>query len=167
MSLWKKIFGGGSEATPAEPLQATHTEHYDRVKRSAPGGPCRLTLVQADTEGPYVSLAYQWHDALTDDEADKLDTRVRAYITCAIYDAAVAAGLSCQPGPPHGQRPSWLLGSRKGPTSLAQAGFDTTKKVCWLSVGPGMMILGGGLSDDGVASKLARAFQRHFAEINA
>ena len=148
-----------------KPLRATHIEHYERVKRSAGGAPRRLSLIEARTEGQYVTLVYQWKEQVTDEEADRIDTRVRAYMTCAIYDAAIAVGLSCHEGPPHGQRPAWIIEGSRSPTTLAQAGFDTTKRICWLQIGPGFLILDQARETDPLAQKLARAFKRHFAEI--
>lgn len=152
---------------PKEKLpKVTHAEHYKQAKLGAPGDPQLLTLVRSGTEGPFVTLAYQWQKELSYAQADNLDTRVRAYITCAIYDAAVAAGLKCQPGPPHGRRPSWLIAGCRGYTSLAGAGFDADEKVCWLQIGPGMLSRDELLSEDQVAQRLAHSFQKQFAQIS-
>lgn len=152
---------------PKEKLpKVTHAEHYMQAKLGAPGDPQLLTLVRSGTEGPFVTLTYQWQNELSYAQADNLDTRVRAYITCAIYDAAVAAGLKCKPGPPHGRRPSWLIAGRRGYTSLAGAGFDAGEKVCWLQIGPGMLSRDDFSSEDQVAQRLAHSFQKQFAQIS-
>ena len=113
-----------------------------------------------------MNFVYQWHDELTHPQADNLDTRLRAYITCAIYDFAVAAGLGCLPGPLHGQRPSWQIAGHSGYTSLIGAGFDTDEKICWLQIGPGMMDLNESLSGNKVTQQLSLSFKQHFAQIS-
>lgn len=148
-----------------KPLTATHIEHYERVKRSAPGSPRRLSLTQTSTEGPSLTLIYQWKESVTYEEADHIDSRIRAYIACAIYDAAIAGGLSCREAPPHGQRPAWFIENRRIPTTLMQAGFDTDERTCWLQIGPGMVLLDQAQDTGRIPRKLALAFKRHFAEI--
>ena len=103
-----------------------------------------------------------WTVELSHEGADRLDTRSRAYIACAIHDAATTAGLACQPGPPHGQRSSWLF---HGPVSLINAGFDMADKTCFLHIGPGMMISGrsGG---GGYVKQLVAGFRAQFSDIN-
>lgn len=82
------------------PPHLTYSEYYEAYEETclnAPGGKSDLTLIHAAAEGPFVNLVYQWKGELSHAEADDLDTRARAYIACAIYDAAITAGLSCQP----------------------------------------------------------------------
>ncbi len=151
------------------PIRPTYLQHYEQVAQSAAGQPCELTLAEVAEQGPYVTLIYRWRDDLTYEEADRLDSRVRAYVTCAIYDAAISTGMSCQPGPSHGQRPSWLIAEQNIPISLVSAEFDNSERVCRLLVGPIMTILKSGMprGPDPVARKLAQAFQSCFARITA
>jgi len=129
------FFGSfGSSGTPVlsgaraehKPPHLTYPEHYEETCLHAPGGKADLKLIHAAAEGPFITLVYQWKGNLSRAEADDLDTRARAYIACAIYDAAATAGLSCQPGPPHGQRPSWHITGERMPISLVNAGFDVS-----------------------------------------
>ena len=113
-----------------------YPKHYEQTARQAPGDKCEMSLVDAAMEGEFVTLVYRWALDLSHEEADRLDTRARAYIACAIYDAATIAGLSCQPGPPHASRPSWHLEGERMPVSLVNAGFDTSDKTCFMVVGP-------------------------------
>lgn len=145
----------------------THPEHYERTSRQAQGDKQRLTLIQVEAEGMGVALVYRWTAELSDDEANNLDTRARAYIACAIYDAATIAGLSCQPGPSHGQRPTWLFPGEYMPVSLINAGFDVLDKTCFMQIGHGMMRTKGPFFGDGVyAKQLATSFRMQFSEIN-
>ena len=143
----------------------THPQHYNQTARQAPGEKCELALIHAAVEGPFVNLVYQWKAELSDDEADKLDTRARAYIACAIYDAAMTAGLSCRPGPPHGQRPSWHIGGERTPISLVNAGFDVSDKTCFMQVGPGMLMMAGPQGGGRSSKRLIAGFQAQFREI--
>ena len=142
----------------------THSQHYDETARQAPGSKCELTLVHVGVEGPFLNLVYQWHDNLSDQEADRLDTRARAYIACAIFDAAETANLSCDPGPPHGQRPSWRICGARTPISLVNAGFDVSDKTCFMQVGPGMVAMTARQQGENL-SKLAAGFQSQFSRI--
>jgi hypothetical protein len=123
-----------------------------------------LTLVHASAQGPFVNLIYRWSGSLSETEADKLDTRARAYIACAIYDAATTAGLACEPGPPHGQRPSWLIMGTRIPTALVNAGFDVSDSTCFMQVGPGIMMMGQ-RGEASHSQKLISGFQAQFRKI--
>jgi hypothetical protein len=148
-----------------KPSHLSHPEHYEKTSRQAPGDTQRLTLIQSDADGPGVALVYRWTAELSHEEADRLDTRARAYIACAIYDAATAAGLRCEPGPPHGRRPAWFLPGERMPVSLINAGFDTSDKTCFMEIGAGMMTMGGP-PGGGYAKQLAAGFRAHFSEIS-
>ena len=144
----------------------TYPQHYDQTSRQASATRHELVLIHAAAEGPFVNLVYEWKGDLSHAEADDLDTRARAYIACAIYDAAATAGLSCQPGPPHGQRPSWHIAGERMPISLVNAGFDVSDKTCYMQIGPGMLLLSGTRGDSGgYHKKLIAGFQAQFAEI--
>lgn len=144
----------------------TYPQHYDQTVREAPGEKCGLTLVHAGVEGPFVNLVYQWNAELSDDEADRLDTRARAYIACAISDAATTAGLACQPGPPHGQRPSWYVGGESMPISLVNAGLDVSDKTCFMQIGSGMLIMRSPKGSECHCKRLVAGFQAQFREIS-
>lgn len=149
----------------SQPGYLTYSQHYDQTSRKVPGRMQVLTLIHATMDGLFINLVYQWKRELTDAEADDLDTRARAYIACAIYDAATAAGLTCQPGPPHGQRPSWYIRGERMPISLVEAGFDMSDKTCIMRVGPGVFVLERLEEEGRYCKKLVAGFQGHFAEI--
>jgi len=143
----------------------TYPQHYDHKARQAPDRMRELALIHAAIEGPFVNLVYRWKAELSNEEADKLDTRARSYIACAIFDAATTAGLRCQPGPPHGERPSWYIGGEKMPVSLVNAGFDVSDKTCFMQVGPGMLIMAAPQKGGRHCKKLIEGFQAQFCKI--
>jgi hypothetical protein len=149
----------------AQPL--THDEHYRTVSAKAQGRPIALALASVQASGPFVALVYRRKEPLSHREADDLDTRVRAYIACAIYDAAIGAGLSCRKAPPHGSRPAWLIGNRSVPTSIVNAGFDAEDRECFVEVGPGTTRLDTSsvAGEDPVAVRIAVGFEKCFNEI--
>jgi tetratricopeptide (TPR) repeat protein len=116
--------------------QLTHPKHYEVTAWAAPGERRQLSLVRAATDGALVTLVYRWGSELSSQEADRLDTRARAFVACAIYDAAIAAGLQCDPGPTHGSRPAWRILGETTPVSLIGAGFDVADRTCFMRVGP-------------------------------
>lgn len=139
-------------------------DHYKTTQKVG-GAPHQLTLSEVSQEGPIVALVYRWDGDLSYEEADKLDTRARAFVSCAIRDAAIGARLSCEAGPPHGQRPSWKIAGQGVPISLVTAGFDIEEKVCWMQVGPIIGIGGRPSGSESVAAELARGFQAKFQRI--
>lgn len=144
----------------------TYPEHYEQTLRQAQGVKQRLSLINAELDGTVVAMTYRWTAELSHEEADRLDTRARAYVTCAIYDAATTAGIACQPGPPHGQRPSWILGSERMPISLINAGFDLAEKTCFMHIGQGLMVISGPSGGGRYAKKLVAGFRTQFAKID-
>lgn len=142
----------------------TYPKHYNQTVRQALGEKRELTLIHATAEGPFVNLVYRWEGELSYDEADRLDTRARAYIACAIYDAARTDGLFCLPGPPHGQRPTWCVEGERMPISLVSAGFDVSDKTCFMQIGPGILMepQGGGSH----CRRLIEGFQSRFDKIS-
>jgi len=123
-----------------------------------------MSLIHAAMDGPFVTLVYRWEPDLSRGEADRLDTRARAYIACAIYDAAITAGLSCKPGPPHGRRSAWHVGGDRTPISLVNASFDVSDKTCLMQIGAGMMVRGTPTSVR-QGEKLISGFQAQFSQI--
>lgn len=140
-------------------------DHYNRTTQTVGGEPHQLTLDEVSVEDPVVILVYRWDEDLSYQEADRLDTRARAYVSCAIRDAAIGVGLSCEAGPPHGQRPSWKIAGEGVPISLMAAGFDVGEKVCWMHVGPVIGIRGRPSKNESMAAGLAKGFQSHFEQI--
>lgn len=172
--LYRTRLGDSNENQPSlvrksvaecEPHTLTYAEHYEFTCRQGVGEKRWLSLIQAEADGNIVSLVYRWNAALSSEEADALDTRARGYIACAIYDAALTAGLTCQSGPPHGQRPSWLFPGERIPVSLINAGYDLTEKTCFMQIGPGMM-MGGPSSSGNFAKRLVAGFRAQFREIH-
>lgn len=159
------MFNWFRKSPELKPPYLTYPQHYEQTARQAPGNKCDLYLIHSAVDGPMVNLVYQWKPLLSDDEADRLDTRARAYIACAIYDAAITAGLSCQPGAPHGQRPSWHIGGERMSISLVNAGFDVSDKTCFMQIGPGMLMMGGQQPSGGYNKRLLTGFQAQFREI--
>ena len=165
------IFGSSgttmTSVTRAEqrPPHLTFHEQYEQTCLCAPGGKCAIKLIDATLEGPGVSLVYQWSAVLSDEEADRLDTRARAYIACAIYDAASTARLISQPGPLHGQRPSWRFPGEHTYVSLIHAGFDVTDKTCFMHIGPGMITGGEPSRAAGYGKQLVAGFRAQFGDI--
>lgn len=143
--------------------QLTYPRHYKQTSRQAPGKKCDMLLVHADIDGPVLTLVYQWSANLSYDEADRLDTRARAYIACAIFDAAIAARLFCRPGPPHGRRPSWYIAGEEMPVTLVDAGFDVSNKTCFMHIGAGIMRLR--VPQSGNLIPLISGFQTRFSQI--
>jgi hypothetical protein len=155
--------------------------HYLQTAKRAPGQPREMTLAGTQGAGSWFRMAYTWGEDLSHQEADNLDSRLRAFIACAIHDAAGAAGLACQAGPPHGQRPAWFIEGGAIPVSLVQGAFDVDRKTCLVTVGPigakGPMLDSRGMpamdpmsragtdSADETAGRLAAGFQSRFSRI--
>ena len=163
MANWFKKRFAPPKPTPANP------RHYLEVSSKAPGERQSLELVRSEVQGPFVLLAYQWTSDLTYEEADNLDSRMRAYAACTIYDAAIESRLPCRAGPLHGMRPSWLIGDLMTPISLAEAGFRFSDKICELSVGPVVIALRDPKALDDIqviAGALRGAYDRRFRNVS-
>lgn len=154
MSFLKQIF------QPCSPRLA-FPEHYLRVLEKNPGPLQELFLENVETEGPFLYLEYQWRNELSHAEADTVDTRVRAYIACAIFDACIKGGAFCQPGPPHGSRPSWYLEGCPAPFSLVEARFSVANKSMYQTIGPIIPII----RTADYADILSTGFLRHMNRI--
>lgn len=150
---------------PFTPHALRYQDHYIDVFSNAGHVFCPLILDQAENEGPCVNLVYHWEIDLTHEEADQLDSRARAFVSCAIYDAAKLDKIKCKRGPLHGRRPSWLFKDVIVPISLMSAGFDYDAKKCWMTVGPIYAIRGVLPGYVSIAWQLARAFKTYFSEI--
>lgn len=148
-----------------ESADLTFPNHYEQTAQKASGDTCALSLVHTATEDMLVTLVYQWAGDLSPEQADNLDTRARAYVACAIYDAATMVGLSCEPGPLHGIRPSWHLNGERMPVSLVSAGFDVSDKTCFMIVGPVMVMHEHQRPSAYQSEELVSGFQVGFSEI--
>ncbi len=142
-----------------------HSEYYSSVAHNTGGTLCRIKLSQAENDDNCVALTYHWTEDLTYEQADKLDSRVRAYMSSVIYDAAKLGGIKCKRGPRHGSRPSWYLQGADVPLSLISAGFEYDEKVCWIIIGPIMAIQGVLPGYVSTAWKLAHSFNANFRQI--
>jgi hypothetical protein len=152
MSLFNKWLGD---------QKISYMNHYHDECKTVGGDPCEVTLGQVFTDGRFIDLIYHWHKELSHQEADKLDSRLRAFIVCAVYDAAIKAGLRCTKGPPHGRRPSWFIDGIPVAFGLQSAGFDVSEKWCGLKLGP--LLLGPGIDTNSeIVSVLAESFRQHF-----
>lgn len=133
------MFSKQSSAQPCSP-SLTYPDHYLQVLAKHPGTLCTLFLEGVTIEAPWLlHLEYAWREDLSHAQADVVDTRLRAYIACAIFDACQTAKIRCKSGPPHGSRPSWFLEDLPVPYSLVQASFSTEDKRMYQTVGPTMM----------------------------
>ena len=159
------MFNRFQKPPESKPPYLTYPQHYKQTTRLALGNKCDLSLIHAAVDGLKVNLVYQWKTILSNSEADRLDTRARAYIACAIYDAAITAGLSCRPGSPHGQRPSWHIGGERMSLSLVHARFDVSDKTCFMQIGPCMLMMGGPQPGGNNNKRLLTGFQAQFKEI--
>lgn len=144
----------------------TYAEHYEQTLRQVQGVTQRLSLIHAELDGTVVALTYRWTAELSHEEADRLDTRARAYVACAIYDAAITAGLTCQPGSPYGQRPSWIFRGESMPVSLINAGFDVADKTCFMQIGQGMIMISGPYRGGRYIKQLIEGFRAQFGKID-
>lgn len=132
-------------------------DHYRAQQPNAPGRTRTLYLLEFEAYETGLQIVYQCPGQLTPENANHLDTRLRAYIACIISDAARRGGLGVTSGPPHGQRPSWLLTGFSMPVGLQQASFDSTKKLFSLRVGPIMLGPGSAMRAD-VVCALGKGF---------
>ncbi len=139
-----------------------YPDHYNKTARMAPGDKFDMALVHTAVAGPFVTLVYRWVGDLYHAVADRLDSRARAYIACAIYDAAIAAGIACEHGPPHGNRPSWLLAGASVPVALVKAGFDVSARTCFMNIGPCIVTSAYSQFPGGQPNKLISGFRSHF-----
>jgi hypothetical protein len=146
--------------------QLTYPRHYIETAEKAPDSRRELTLLRAFTDGSLITLIYRWEAELSWDEADRLDTRARAYITCAVYDVVVAVGLKCTPGPNHGIRPTWRIGKDSFPLTLVDAGFDVSDRTCFMRIGPPAILMGQP-HVIGHAEKLVTGFESEFSKLTA
>jgi hypothetical protein len=128
MSFLKQIF------QPCSP-RLTYPKHYLDVLGKNSGPLQELSLVDVTIEDPFLHLTYCYDEELSRSEADVVDTRLRAYVACAIFDAGKDL-FFCQPAPLHGSRPAWFIQDCPVPFSLVQGRYSVANKSIYLTVGP-------------------------------
>jgi tetratricopeptide (TPR) repeat protein len=148
----------------------TYPQHYDEESRQQPGKKHNLKLIDSIIpDVPFFThllLLYHWEEQLSDEEATRLALRAVAFVSCAIYDAAINAGLSCQPSPVlHGRRPAWILEGEKSPVSLILSDIDLSEKTCPMSIGAVVTHRHEPPSDRVRWEKLHTAFKAKFSDI--
>ena len=148
----------------------THPQHYDEESRQQPGNKCNLKLINSIVPDfpniTFLILLYQWEENVPSEEAKNLTLRAIAYVSCAIYDAAISAGLFCQPSPiPNGRRPAWNLEGEKSPVSLTLSDIDESKRTCQMIIGAMLTRIHEPPSDRTRWEKLHAAFQAWFSDI--
>ena len=163
MSRFFSLFRGSKSEPLTTPTQA---DHYFEELEAVGGQRRELALVSSQIQGPSVSFMYQWSIQLGDQDADRLDSRVRAFAACAIHDAAVAGGCHCDAGPIQGRRPSWIVDNCPVPIGVVEAGFSVENRTCHFTIGP-IMLRPDLTNQDSVSRRLARGFRDCFSRIIA
>jgi tetratricopeptide (TPR) repeat protein len=148
----------------------THPQFYDEESKQQPGKKCALRLIDSLVpDSKYaisLMLAYQWEAELSEEEAQRLRLRAVAYISCAIYDAARAAGLSCRVSDiSNGRRPAWLIASERMPISLTISDIDASDRTLLMSIGPVVVSLREPSGDAHLLAKLLEGFKGRFSNI--
>ena len=149
-----------------QPINLRCPEHYDRESRMVGGEPRDLELISGSLNEDVVQLTYEWTENVSKVEADRLDSRCRAFICAALWDGARFAGLRCAGGPPHGRRPSWLIEACEVPWGLRRGKFDAAQRVCEMEVGPIRQRIGP-MNDEltGISASLYWSFSTRFCYI--
>jgi tetratricopeptide (TPR) repeat protein len=152
------------------PFHLTYPQHYEQESERVPGNRRHLRLIDSSVRDSkyitFIRLVYQWDRTLSYKEASRLDLRARAYIACAIYDAATAAGLFCRAFEiSHGRRPSWLIESEGVPISLINATFNFLDSACLMEIGPSLTQIDKPQSGGTHWAKLLTGFQVRFSDI--
>jgi hypothetical protein len=120
--------------------ESAAASHYRAIRMSVGPPHCHLRLAAAEPEGPNVYLAYRWSENLTHEQADQVDTCVRALVNSKIGDIAnqndisvrLAWGEESLLGIPI---PLWFLDHRNQATYVVNSQFDVDQKVISLTVG--------------------------------
>jgi len=149
----------------------THPQHYEQEAQRLPGETCKLRLVHSSVErykdAFQMRLAYQWDGTLSEANAIRVEQRASAYIACAVYDAAISAGLSCQASAiPYGRRPAWFIQDEGMPISLLFSDADVSKRICLLIIGPVLVAVWSVQQVSGnYWAKLLAGFQARYREV--
>jgi hypothetical protein len=148
----------------------TYPQHYDEESRQQRGDKRNLKLIKSIVlDSPYLTnliLVYQWDEHLPGEEASSLTHRAIAYVACAIYDAAISAGLSCQASKiPNGRRPAWILEGERAPVSLTLSDIDESDRTCQMTISAVAMAVGIQSSGRTHWDKLHAGFKARFSDI--
>lgn len=158
------MFSKKSSIQPCSP-SLEHPEHYLQILVKNPGPLQELFLETVEVEGLFVYLEYAWQQDLSRAQADVVDTRLRAYIACAIFDACQASKIRCKAGPLYGIRPSWFVGNLPVPYSLVEASFSTDDKRMYQNVGPIMLSPALFRERNDQITQLAKGFRLKFSTL--
>ena len=160
--------------TPLKPTPLSYPKYYtltvNRIKRYDESHQVfdkpitfTLTLSNAVCGDHDVTLSYKWA-RLGRDDYDELRDRFKAFITCAIYDAAKDTDLICDPGPVHDEKPTWRIKGERMPITLVFCEIDVTNKTLTAKISSDPYIKDLQHSD-GLYQSLARGFKTTFESI--
>jgi hypothetical protein len=129
-----------------------------------------LTLVRSVVpESPFFNtliLEYRWDEGPSSEEARKLCKRSIVYIACAIYDAAQAVGLPCQPSPiPNSQRPAWYIPGEQSRVSVTLSEIHDEIRICHMLVGAMITEVGVAPGSTEHLNRLKAGFEDRFRVI--
>lgn len=149
-----------------------YPQHYEQVSREHSGKAHNVKLLHSIVpDFPHLThlvLLYHWEEHLPDEEARNLALRAIALVCCAIFDAAIRAGLRCEPSPTsNGRRPAWLLEGEKSPVSLILSDIDLAERTCQMTIGPMITRLREPPGDRARWERLHAAFREGFGELGA
>jgi tetratricopeptide (TPR) repeat protein len=145
-------------------------EYYDEESRQNLGKKCNLKLINSIIpdfpQFTHLLLLYQWEEDLPDEEGRNLALRAIAFISCAIYEAAITAGLSCRRATEsNGRRPAWIFEGEKSPVSLILSDINESERTCHMTIGAMIMSLREPPGDKTPWKKLHTAFKAQFSNI--
>jgi len=148
----------------------TYRQFYNEESQLRPGKKRNVKLIDSIVpDSPYLTtliLLYQREENLPHDEARNLALRAVAYISCAIYDVTINAGLLCQPSPiPNGRRPAWILEGERVPVSLTLSDIDESDRTCRMTIGTMSIAVGEPPSDRTRWERLHESFKGKFSVI--
>lgn len=145
-------------------------QHYLRVQDAMPTETHAVSLRTASVSGPMVQLVFTWRGDKSKEVLDAMDTKVRAFVNCAIADLAIASEIPCREGLSGvalrvGDNsipiPGWSLGDRNQPTLVAQSAFDMESRGLFLLIGTPHVNIN---SSDPIAVSLARSAEELLRE---
>jgi tetratricopeptide (TPR) repeat protein len=160
-----------TEAGPVNPSPGLrYPDLYDEISGRHAEPKRHLKLIYADV--PEIKFAtnllavYQWEGELSEEEADRLRLRAAVFLSCAIYDAALAAGLACAFSPVlNGQRPTWMLEGESSPVSVTLSDTGMSDRTLQMSIGPVVVSVGNLPVNKVPLRKLMEGFQKQFNDI--
>ncbi len=163
-----------SEMVSSNSVAGVKDRHYQEVATTISGKAQTLHLEKWGVDGPNLVLEYSWNELLSHADADRLDTRARAFLNEATAKAALAANLAVVPGPPTYKLagswiPSWFIAGRQQATYVQNSQFDPNMRRVRFTIGTPMVTstqFGSG-SFDPIPELLGQQFQRLFMTITA